>query len=29
MAVSTIANQIRSGAIDVGLAVGVESMSEK
>ncbi|KAJ3553290.1 hypothetical protein NP233_g12680 [Leucocoprinus birnbaumii] len=28
MAVSTVANQIRSGAIEVGLAVGVESMSE-
>lgn len=29
MAVSTIANQIRSGAIEIGLAVGVESMSQK
>jgi len=29
MAVSIVANQIRSGAIEVGLAVGVESMSEK
>ncbi|KXN90082.1 3-ketoacyl-CoA thiolase B, peroxisomal [Leucoagaricus sp. SymC.cos] len=28
MAVSTIANQIRSGAIEIGLAVGAESMSE-
>ncbi|KAF5374995.1 hypothetical protein D9758_000445 [Tetrapyrgos nigripes] len=28
MAVTTIANQIRSGQIEVGLAVGVESMSE-
>ena len=29
MAVTTIANEIRSGQIDVGLAVGVESMSWK
>ncbi len=29
MAITTIANQIRSGQIEVGLAVGVESMSEK
>jgi acetyl-CoA acyltransferase 1 len=29
MAVTTIANQIRSGQIEVGLAVGIESMSEK
>jgi acetyl-CoA acyltransferase 1 len=29
MAVTTIANQIRSGQIEIGLAVGVESMSEK
>ncbi|KAF5385287.1 hypothetical protein D9615_001383 [Tricholomella constricta] len=28
MAVTTIANQIRSGQIEIGLAVGVESMSE-
>ncbi|KAK0205672.1 Thiolase, N-terminal domain-containing protein [Armillaria fumosa] len=28
MAITTIANQIRSGQIEVGLAVGVESMSE-
>ncbi|KAJ7042406.1 Thiolase, N-terminal domain-containing protein [Mycena alexandri] len=28
MAVTTIANQIRSGQIEVGLAIGVESMSE-
>jgi len=28
MAVTTIANQVRSGQIDIGLAVGVESMSE-
>ena len=28
MAVTTVANQIRSGQIEVGLAVGVESMSE-
>ncbi|KAG6840348.1 hypothetical protein C0991_007275 [Blastosporella zonata] len=28
MAVTTIANQIRSGQIEMGLAVGVESMSE-
>ncbi|GLB35993.1 putative thiolase family protein [Lyophyllum shimeji] len=28
MAVTTIANQIRSGQIDIGLAIGVESMSE-
>lgn len=29
MAVTIIANQIRSGQIEIGLAVGVESMSEK
>lgn len=29
MAVTTIANQVRNGQIDIGLAVGVESMSEK
>jgi acetyl-CoA acyltransferase 1 len=29
MAVTTVANQIRSGQIKIGLAVGVESMSEK
>jgi acetyl-CoA acyltransferase 1 len=29
MAVTTIANQIRSGQIEIGLAVGVESMSQK
>ena len=29
MAVTTIANQVRSGQIVIGLAVGVESMSEK
>lgn len=29
MAVTAIANQIRSGQIEVGLAIGVESMSEK
>lgn len=29
MAVTTIANQIRSGQIEVGLAIGVENMSEK
>jgi len=29
MAVTTIANQIRCGQIDVGLAIGIESMSEK
>lgn len=29
MAVTTIANQIRAGQIEVGLAVGVESMSAK
>lgn len=29
MAVSSIANQIRSGSIEIGLAVGAESMSEK
>ncbi|KAG5653354.1 hypothetical protein H0H81_000976 [Sphagnurus paluster] len=28
MAVTTIANQIRSGQIEIGLAIGVESMSE-
>lgn len=29
MSVTTIANQIRAGQIEIGLAVGVESMSEK
>lgn len=29
MAVTTVANQIRSGQIEIGLAVGIESMSEK
>lgn len=29
MATTTIANQIRAGQIEIGLAVGVESMSEK
>lgn len=29
MAVTTVANQIRSGQMEVGLAVGVESMSDK
>jgi acetyl-CoA acyltransferase 1 len=29
MAITTIANQIRSGQIEVGLAIGIESMSEK
>ena len=29
MALTVIANQIRSGQIEIGLAVGVESMSEK
>lgn len=29
MAVTTIANQIKTGQIDVGLAAGVESMSAK
>jgi acetyl-CoA acyltransferase 1 len=29
MATTTIANQIRTGQIDIGLAVGIESMSEK
>ena len=29
MALTIIANQIRSGQIEIGLAVGVESMSEK
>jgi acetyl-CoA acyltransferase 1 len=29
MAVTTIANQIRAGQIKVGLAIGVESMSQK
>ncbi|KAF8973561.1 3-ketoacyl-CoA thiolase [Flammula alnicola] len=28
MAVTTVANQVRSGQIDIGLAIGVESMSE-
>ena len=29
MAVNTIANQVRSGDIEIGLAIGLESMSEK
>jgi hypothetical protein len=29
MAVTTIANQVRSGQIEVGLAIGVESMTDK
>ena len=29
MAVTTIANQIRAGQIEIGLAIGVESMSDK
>lgn len=29
MAVTTIANQVRSGQIEIGLAIGVESMSDK
>lgn len=29
MAVTDVANKIRAGQIDVGLAVGVESMSQK
>lgn len=29
MAITTIANQIRAGQIEIGLAVGVESMSAK
>lgn len=29
MAVTTVANQIRSGQVEIGLAIGVESMSEK
>jgi acetyl-CoA acetyltransferase len=29
MAVTTVANQVRSGQIDIGLAIGVESMSDK
>lgn len=29
MAVTTVANQVRSGQIQIGLAIGVESMSEK
>jgi acetyl-CoA acyltransferase 1 len=29
MATTTIANQIRTGQIEIGLAIGVESMSEK
>ena len=29
MAVTSIANQIRTGQIEIGLAIGVESMSEK
>lgn len=29
MAVTTVANQVRSGQIEIGLAIGVESMSEK
>jgi acetyl-CoA acetyltransferase len=29
MAVTTIANQIKAGQIQVGVAVGVESMTQK
>jgi len=29
MAVNVIANQVRSGDIEIGLAIGLESMSEK
>jgi len=29
MAVTTVANQVRSGQINIGLAIGIESMSEK
>jgi acetyl-CoA acetyltransferase len=29
MAVTTIANQIKAGQIQIGLALGVESMSQK
>lgn len=29
MAVTTVANQVKSGQIKIGLAIGVESMSEK
>ena len=29
MAVTAVSNQIRAGQIEVGLAIGVESMSEK
>lgn len=29
MAVTTVANQIRSGQVEIGLAIGVENMSEK
>jgi len=29
MATTTISNQIRSGQIEIGLAVGIESMSQK
>jgi acetyl-CoA acyltransferase 1 len=29
MAVTTVANQVRSGQIEIGLAIGVESMSNK
>jgi len=29
MSVTAIANQIRAGSIDIGLAIGAESMSEK
>jgi acetyl-CoA acyltransferase 1 len=29
MAVTTIANQIRGGQIEVGLAIGIESMTQK
>jgi acetyl-CoA acetyltransferase len=29
MAVTIIANQIKAGSIQIGLAIGVESMTEK
>lgn len=29
MAISTIANQIRNGEIECGLAIGAESLSDK
>lgn len=29
MAITTVSNQIRTGQIEIGLAIGVESMSEK